>query len=53
MLEGLLIGWILSLFNFDNIFIDAVNQIFNTDFNTSVYWLTFAILGVISNIKFK
>ena len=50
MLEALILAWILSWFNLHNIFIDAINQIFHTDFNTSVYWLAFAILGIICGI---
>ena len=50
MISTLIVGWILTLFNFDVIIIDAINQIFNTDFNTSIYWLAFLIIGLIRTI---
>ncbi len=40
----LIMAWILTLFNLDNILVDAINQIFNTDFNTAIYWLVFLLL---------
>lgn len=37
MIETLIIAWILTWFNLDNILVDAINQICNTDFNVAVY----------------
>lgn len=50
MLDALIVAWILTWFNLDVTLIDAINQIFNTDFNTDVYWLAFFIIGLISSI---
>ena len=50
MIGTLFVGWILTLFNLDIILIDAINQIFNTDFNTSIYWLVFFIIGMVVRI---
>lgn len=53
MLITLMIAWILTCFNLDNILVDAINQIFNTDFTTAIYWLLFFISGVIVMLKEK
>lgn len=47
MITTMIIGWILTWFNLDNIFIKAINQIFNTNYTTAVYWLLFFIIGII------
>lgn len=51
MIGGLIIAWILSWFNVDDILIQAINEIFNTNFTTAVYYLVAVILGAISNIE--
>lgn len=51
MLATLILAWILTWFNLDNILVDAINQIFNTDFTTAVYWLLFFIIGIILELK--
>ena len=50
MISTLITAWILTLFDLDEIIIDAINQLFNTSFNTNVYWLAFLIIGLIGNI---
>lgn len=50
MLNTLITGWILTWFELDNILIEALNQIFNTNFTVSVYWLMFFIIGAINSI---
>lgn len=50
MLDALIVAWILTWFNLDVTLIDAINQIFNTSFNTNVYWLAFLIIGFIGSI---
>lgn len=47
MIVTMIIGWILTWFNLDNIFIEAINQIFNTNYTTAVYWLLLFIIGLI------
>lgn len=47
MIKTMIIGWILTWFNLDNIFIEAINQIFNINYTTAVYWLLFFIIGII------
>lgn len=55
MLDTLIVGWILTWFDLDNILIDALNQIFETNYTVSIYWLFLFIIGafvtIIENIK--
>lgn len=51
MLATLILAWILTWFNLDTILINAINEIFNTDFTTAVYWLLFFIIGLIVKLK--
>lgn len=51
MLVTLILAWILTWFDLDTILINAINQIFNTDFTTAVYWLLFFIIGLIVKLK--
>lgn len=53
MIDALIVAWILTWFNLDVTLIDAINQIFNTSFTTSVYWLAFLIIGLVGNILNK
>ena len=55
MLNTLIVGWILTWFDLDNILIDALNQIFETDYTVSIYWLVLFVIGafvsIVENIK--
>ena len=51
MIFTLIIAWILTWFNLDNLIVDAINQICNTEFNVAIYWLIAFIIGVIVYIK--
>lgn len=51
MIITLILGWILTWFNLDEIVTNAINQIFNTDFTVVIYWLIFVIIGLIVYIK--
>lgn len=48
MINGLLLAWILSLFNFDNIFVEGVQTFVHFKVVTAHYYLVFALLGLIS-----
>jgi hypothetical protein len=50
MIEIMMLAWILSWFNLDDILIDAINQILNTNYTTAVYWLLFFAAGLIATI---
>lgn len=51
MIGTLLLGWILTWFELDNLIIAGINQIFNKNYTTAVYWLLFFIIGLIIEIK--
>lgn len=50
IVSTLLLAWLLSLFSLDEILIKGINQILNTNFDISVYWLTFFLVGAIIQI---
>lgn len=50
ILGGLFIAWILSIFNFDSMFIRAVYEIFSLNISTDVYYVIFALIGLIGGI---
>lgn len=50
LLWGLLIAWILSIFNFDHMFINAVYEIFGLRISSDVYYVVLALLGLICGI---
>lgn len=47
MIGTMIVAWILTWFNLDNILVNAINQILNTDYTTAIYWLLFFIIGII------
>ena len=51
MVFTLIIAWILTWFNLDNLIVDAINQICNTEFTVAIYWFIAFIIGVIVYIK--
>lgn len=53
MIGTMIVAWILTWFNLDNILVNAINQILNTDYITAVYWLLFFIIGIIIMILKK
>ena len=50
LLWGLLIAWILSIFNFDYMFINTVYELLRLKISTDVYYVVFALLGLICGI---
>ncbi|XZM23692.1 hypothetical protein ACSXAD_10095 [Clostridium perfringens] len=53
LLWGLLIAWILSIFNFNYMFINAVYELLRLKISTDVYYVVFALLGLIYGIISK
>lgn len=51
MIITLILAWILTWFKLDEAFTNAINQIFNTDYTTAIYWLLFLIIGILVYIK--
>ena len=45
MLWTLIVAWILTNFNIDNLIITGINELFNTNFTVAVYWLIAFIIG--------
>ncbi|EHK2354680.1 hypothetical protein KCK31_000088 [Clostridium perfringens] len=50
LLWGLLIAWILSIFNFNYMFINAVYELLRLKISTDVSYVVFALLGLIYGI---
>ncbi|MCI1615632.1 MULTISPECIES: hypothetical protein [Heyndrickxia] len=46
----LILGWILSWFDFQELFIQAFNELFNKDISTASYYLVFFSIGLIGDI---
>lgn len=53
VLGGLLIAWILSIFNFDRMFINTLYQLLGLSISTDAYYVIFALLGAIGSIMKK
>ncbi len=53
ILGGLLIAWILSIFNFDRMFINTLYEFLGLSISTDAYYVIFALLGIISSIMKK
>lgn len=50
MIYTLILAWILTWFDIDNLIISGINELFKTDFTTAIYWLFFFVLGLIQMI---
>lgn len=50
LLWDLLIAWILSIFNFNYMFINAVYELLRLKISTDVDYVVFALLGLIYGI---
>jgi len=48
IISGLIIAWILTLFNFDEICIEFFSNHFNIKFTLATYYMSFVMLGFIS-----
>lgn len=53
VLGGLLIAWILSIFNFDSMFINTLYELLGLSISTDAYYVIFALLGAIGSIMKK
>ena len=53
VLGGLLIAWILSIFNFDCMFINTLYELLGLSISTDAYYVIFALLGAIGSIMKK
>ncbi|MDM0490938.1 hypothetical protein QTH10_04690 [Clostridium perfringens] len=50
VLGGLLIAWILIIFNFDRMFINTLYELLGLSISTDAYYVIFALLGAIGSI---
>lgn len=46
----IIIGWILSLFKFEQLIIEAFKELFNKDVSKSSYYFLFFCIGVLGDI---
>lgn len=46
----LLIAWILSWFSFEQLFIQAIKELFNKEVTVASYYFTFFCIGAIGDI---
>lgn len=47
MITTIILGWILTWFSLDKMFVQAINELFNTNYTVAIYWLLFLIAGFI------
>ena len=47
---NLFTGWLLSLFNFDNLVINSMSSLFNISITHGDYYFIFAWIGIIKSI---
>lgn len=50
LLGGLLVAWILSLFDFDKMVINSIYEVFDIEISKDLYYVIFALIGLISYI---
>ena len=53
MLSTMIVGWILTWFSLDDLIIEGINQIFNTNYTIAVYWLLFFAIGLVVSFTEK
>lgn len=46
----LFVAWILSLFGFDNLFIDGIKELFNKEIGVASYYLIFLAIGLLVDL---
>ncbi|MDZ5254180.1 hypothetical protein [Clostridium sp. LIBA-8841] len=50
LLGGLFVAWILSLFDFDSMVINSIHEVFDIEVSKDLYYVIFALIGLISHI---
>lgn len=48
LIGGLIIAWILTLFNFDMVCMTALKELINVSISKSTYYFMFAMIGLIT-----
>lgn len=47
IIQGLLVGWLLSLFNFNDVILNALQPFANAELSMDIYYIIFAFIGVL------
>lgn len=47
IIQGLLVGWLLSLFNFNDIVLNALQPFANAELGMDIYYMIFAFIGIL------
>lgn len=53
LIGGLIVAFLLSIFNFDKMFCDFFYEMFNAKISSSTYYVIFAITGLLGEILDK
>lgn len=48
LIGGLIVAWILTLFNFDMVCMTALKELINVSISKSTYYFMFAMIGLIT-----
>lgn len=48
LIGGLIIAWVLTLFNFDMVCMTALKELINVSISKSTYYFMFAMIGLIT-----
>lgn len=50
LISGIFAGWFLTLFDFDEILIGFVKEVFSFSISTNTYYVIFALIGMLSEL---
>jgi hypothetical protein len=50
LLAGLLVAWVLTLFQFDEIFTTSAKELFNIEITIASYYMIFAAVGFLGGL---
>lgn len=50
LISGLLVGWVLTIFGFDEILLGFTKEMFNMSLSINTYYMLFAMLGILAEI---
>ena len=50
IIKGLIVAWLLSLFNVDVMLINAIQSFTSVELNVSMYYVLFAVVGIVGEL---
>lgn len=50
LISGLFVGWLLTIFSFDETLLGFVKEVFNISLSINTYYMLFAIFGMLSEL---